>query len=65
MERLEKLVDAIKNENPVDAELIFKDEMSDRIKAALADKKQEFGKQLFAKTPEPKSQLDKLIDPEE
>lgn len=65
MEKLEKLVDAITNENPVEAEEIFKAEMGERIKTALAAKKIEFGKQLFAKTPDEQSQLDKLMDPEE
>ena len=65
MERLEKLVDAIKDEKPADAEEIFKSEMSDRIKDALAQRKLEIGKHLFSKTPKEKTQLYKLMDPEE
>ena len=65
MERLDKLVDAIKNEKPVDAEELFKAEMGDRVKDALANKKIEIGKQLFSKEKDSLSQLDKLINPEE
>ena len=63
--RLDKLVDAIKNEKPVDAEELFKAEMGDRLKSALADRKVEIGKQLFSKEKESLSKLDKLINPDE
>ena len=65
MERIEKLISAIADENPVEAEDIFKSEMSDRLKDVLAQKKIEIGKQLFSKTPKNQSQLDKLMNPEE
>ena len=39
MENLDKLVDAISNEKPVDAEAIFKDEMKSRLTDAIKNKK--------------------------
>ena len=65
MERIEKLVDSIKSEDPLGAEQLFKDELGDRIKVALTDRKTEVGKKLFSKTPEEPSQIDKLINPKE
>ena len=44
---------------------LFKAEMGDRVKAALADRKVEIGKQLFSREKDSLSQLDKLINPEE
>lgn len=66
MERIDRLVTAIVDEKPVDAEQLFKDEMSGRIKTALTKRKLEIGQELFASKPNPtRSQLSKLIDPEE
>tara|TARA_Y100000593_G_scaffold54218_1_gene101372 strand:+ start:6113 stop:6307 length:195 start_codon:yes stop_codon:yes gene_type:complete len=64
MERIEKLIDAIKNENPVDAEELFKAEIGDRIKNAVAQRKVEVAKRVFSPEPE-QSQIDKIINPGE
>ena len=64
MENLDKLVDAISNEKPVDAEAIFKDEMKSRLTDAIKNKKIEIAKSLFA-IKKDQSELDKIINPEE
>ena len=63
-ERLANLIDAIKNEKPVDAETHFKDEMKDRLKAAFDARRLELAKSLFAKT-DGRSELEKILTPEE
>ena len=63
-ERLTNLLNAIRNEKPVDAETYFKDEMKDRLKAAVDARRMELAKSLFAKT-DNRSQVDKILDPEE
>ena len=63
--KLDQLVKAIVDEKPVDAEELFKAEIGDRLKVAIDAKKTEIGKTLFAKKPDPPSQLDDIINPEE